>query len=576
MVYNWTFGDKTPDSVEKDPLHTFDTPGEFNVVLKVGNGCGYVVDSSKVKVYPQPTPILEAPKKFCEDSLVQFNNKSVGTLGSLWDFGDGSTSALKDPLHAFQKPGKYMVKLTVYADTTGCPATDSSLIEIAERPVAAFSHIPDACVPASVQMTNQSTGADYFAWTFGNGDVSSVPDPTVAYKKDGTFQICLVAYDNEDCHSDPVCSPIIIHPKPKSIFGITNADPCGLPLEVQLNNLSQGATGYKWNFGIDPLVISSVQTSPSAVYSDSGLYKITLIAENQFKCRDTSAQSVRALYDPVADFEWLPKDGCQPLAVNFDTISHFFNQVWWEFGDGSKSTEFSPTHVYKDTGYYSVKLRVGSYGICFDDTTGNNIVRVYPTPTAKFTYSEPLDPAPPDGTVFFKNESSADATLFKWAFGDGDSSVLKDPTHRYFHNWVDNMTLEKDLATLWAENAYGCLDSFTLPVMHIPIKGLFVPNAFSPETGVAAVREFLPAGVGLKKYKIEVFSSWGELLWVSEELTPDGRPAEAWNGMYKGKLMPQDVYVWKVEAEFENGENWRGMENTRKKLRRTGTVTLLR
>jgi len=573
MVYNWIFGDKTPDSVEKDPIHTFEEAGVFKVILRVSNGCGYDTAFTYVTVYPQPKAVFSHLPKACEDAPVQFTNNSTGTLGSHWDFGDGDTSALKDPLHEFKLPGKYTIKLTVYAEITGCPATDSSVIEIAERPVAAFSHAPDACVPASIQMENKSTGADYYAWTFGNGTVSSQASPMAIYKKDGTFQICLVAFDNEGCMSDPLCSPIIIHPKPKSAFSIANNDPCGLPLEVQLNNLSTGANGYDWRLGNGN---TSTETNPTAVYSDSGMYKITLIVENQFKCRDTSAQSIRALYDPVADFEWSPEDGCQPLVVNFDTISGYFNQVWWDFGDGSKSTAFTPTHVYKDTGYYQVRLRVGSYGICFDEIIRDSIIRVYPTPVAKFTFSEPIDPTPPDGTVLFKNESSKDAHLFKWAFGDGDSSILENPTHRYFHNWVDNMIPLKDIAILWVENDYGCLDSFALPVMHIPIKGLFVPNAFSPETGVQEVRIFQPAGVGLKKYRIEIFSSWGELLWVSDKLTADGRPEEAWDGMYKGRLMPQDVYVWKVEAEFEDGNNWNGMENRRGKLRRTGAVTLLR
>ena len=183
---------------------------------------------------------------------------------------------------------------------------------------------------------------------------------------------------------------------------------------------------------------------------------------------------------------------------------------------------------------------------------------------------------PPDGTVFFMNESSKDAILFTWAFGDGDSSMVENPTHRYFHNWVDNMIPLRDIATLWVENAYGCVDSFARPVTHIPIKGLFVPNAFSPENGPDEVRVFMPAGVGLKKYKLEIFSSWGELLWSSDRLTPDGRPAEPWDGMYQGRLMPQDVYVWKIEAEFEDGDNWDGMENRRGKVRRTGVVNLLR
>jgi hypothetical protein len=54
-----------------------------------------------------------------------------------------------------------------------------------------------------------------------------------------------------------------------------------------------------------------------------------------------------------------------------------------------------------------------------------------------------------------------------------------------------------------------------------------------------------------------------------------GSPSEGWDGIYKGTLLQQDVYIWKVYAEFEDGEVWIGQK--REGVYRTsGTVTLLR
>jgi gliding motility-associated-like protein len=205
--------------------------------------------------------------------------------------------------------------------------------------------------------------------------------------------------------------------------------------------------------------------------------------------------------------------------------------------------------------------------ICFDTLTLADIIEVYPTPIADFSFME-VGTTPADGSVQFTNLSSEDGSLFFWNFDDGSTSIEENPLHRYFING-------EKIITLFVENEYGCSDTAEATISHRIIKGLFVPNAFTPENGVSEVRAFKPSGVGLSSYRIEIYSTWGELLWFSEELV-DGEPEEAWDGNFKGKIMPQDTYVWKVEAEFEDGTRWRGMKNEKGKLKRIGAVYLLR
>ena len=57
----------------------------------------------------------------------------------------------------------------------------------------------------------------------------------------------------------------------------------------------------------------------------------------------------------------------------------------------------------------------------------------------------------------------------------------------------------------------------------------------------------------------------------------DGSPSEWWDGKRDGSLLPSDVYIWKVEATFENGDIWPGQHNLEQGLKRiTGNVTLIR
>ena len=52
----------------------------------------------------------------------------------------------------------------------------------------------------------------------------------------------------------------------------------------------------------------------------------------------------------------------------------------------------------------------------------------------------------------------------------------------------------------------------------------------------------------MKKYKLEIYNRWGELIWVSEDVN------KGWNGYVKGKPAKQDVYVWKVNVTFTDGK----------------------
>ncbi len=79
----------------------------------------------------------------------------------------------------------------------------------------------------------------------------------------------------------------------------------------------------------------------------------------------------------------------------------------------------------------------------------------------------------------------------------------------------------------------------------------------------------------MQEYRVQVFSPYGLLLWESTELE-EGQPAEGWDGMYNGQLLPQDVYVWKAYGIFEDGRVWRGQENDQGKFQTMGSVVLLR
>jgi hypothetical protein len=110
-------------------------------------------------------------------------------------------------------------------------------------------------------------------------------------------------------------------------------------------------------------------------------------------------------------------------------------------------------------------------------------------------------------------------------------------------------------------------------------KGLYVPNAFNPGNINKEVAVFKPKGTNLMLYNVGVYDRWGNLLWSSGKIDEKGSPAESWDGTLHGELLNQDVYLWKITAQFKDGEVWDGTNggnNQNMPQQTAGTVTLIR
>ena len=141
VAWLWDFGDGST-STEKNPSHSYDSPGTYTVVLTVTDDRGMKGSHSEtVLVLPANMPptadftiFPKTPKAGEEVSFVDKSHDSDGNIGSWqWDFGDGSTSTEREPSHVFEKPGNYTVTLTVRDDGGGADSKRMSVV-VAEAP----------------------------------------------------------------------------------------------------------------------------------------------------------------------------------------------------------------------------------------------------------------------------------------------------------------------------------------------------------------------------------------------------------------------------------------------------------
>ncbi|WP_292378136.1 PKD domain-containing protein [Methanosarcina sp. UBA289] len=135
---------------------------------------------------------------------------------------------------------------------------------------------------------------------------------------------------------------------------------------------------------------------------------------------------------PIAAFSASPTSENAPLKVSFTDKSTGAPTSWkWSFGDGKSSTSKSPAYTYSKAGNYTVSLTVKNAAGTNTKTIENYItVKAAPQkPVAAFSAAPTSGNAPLK--VTFTDKSTGSPTSWKWTFGDGTTSTVKNPVHTY-------------------------------------------------------------------------------------------------------------------------------------------------
>lgn len=563
--YHWDFGDGNV-STTYSPSHTFTQAGTYDVSLMADNACSF--DTTTVSIVVHPSPVLEysyQPDSVCNFSPLQFTNESDFLANYHWDFGDGNTSTLTNPEHTYASSGDYIVTLSGTSADGYCSSTYSEVVHINAPPTSAFTLNPQVgCVPLDVQFTNQSVGGAYSYWDFGDGNTSTTTHPQHSYTTPGTYIVSLIVQGINGC-SDTIAQYVNVNPIPTADFAYQPTGViCGPDVETQFTNLSTGAVGYQWSFGDGG---TSTLVNPLYDYLTAGTFTIQLVASNQFGCTDTTTQQVTIHQTPEANFSLPSMLGCEDTYALFSSSSLYADSVVWDFGNGDVMTGTDVYYQYPDVGSYMISITTFGSGGCSDTFTATSFYDVQSSPDAHFNYETTTENIT-NATVIFTNESE-NYTSSWWDFGNGDYSTEDNPIYNYYeHN---------DFSVfLVVTNANGCTDTSQVWVKNPLLQDLYVPNAVYPGHSSFEVSHFLPKGIGLKEYHIQIYDDWGNLIWESSLLDDLGRPVEAWDATYKGAPVQQDAYIWKISAVFLDESIWEGKEYPKGKIKRSGTVTIIR
>jgi len=262
---------------------------------------------------------------------------------------------------------------------------------------------------------------------------------------------------------------------------------------------------------------------------------------------------------PESGFTVSSDAGCYPLEVKFTNYTIGGTSFIWEFGDGGRSTDRNPTYTFENPGEYTVVLTApGPDG---QDAVSSQVISVHDHPVADFNVTPDLVWIPDDPIKL--TDLSLDAVSWLWEFGDGQTSVEQNPTYYYQEAGIYSISLT-------VENRFGCDNTYVAnDIVEAKLAGFVkFPDAFAPRpdgSGPGGVGErddalFKPKYRDVDNFHMQIFNRWGQLIFETYDID------EGWNGLYKGQLAPQAVYVYKVNGRYMNGVEFR----------RTRTVLLIR
>jgi gliding motility-associated-like protein len=420
------------------------------------------------------------------------------------------------------------------------------------------------CVPLQVLFTDTAHNAKKYIWSFGDGS----PDTALSgfqvqhtYNNTGTFHVRLIAIDSNTCNvADTAYLNIRVRTDRAILsFDITKLPPCQ-SLNYQLTNTSTPPASkpfqpgtFTWDFGDGTrLPAANPPGSITHSYAGTGTYLVRLVLNDTSYCNYPDSLTDTLRVSPLVKAQFEVGDGCAPYNAFFNNTSLAGQQFFWDFGDGSNSTEVNPTHLYADTGNYTIHLLVIDNGTCNIRDSTTQTIQVHGSPKASFaTTPQPAEYNVP--TVFHNN--STGAAHYTWFFGDGDSTD-KQSADTVIHIYQSTGSFN---ACLKAFNQFGCIDTTCQEVQSLINPLLDVPNAFTPgrfgENSIITVK-----GFGIVSMNWKIYNRYGQIVFQSNN------PYQGWDGTFNGVPQPVGVYAYTLDASFEDGT----------KTTKKGDITLIR
>lgn len=424
------------------------------------------------------------------------------------------------------------IVLTVSNDTIICQNGTANLIASATGGTSFSFHWNHTTSLAANQQVSPATTSDYLVYAENQLGCVSLPD---------SRQVAL---------RDPITASLT--PMNQSVCP-------GYPGTISVVNLAGGIGqpyDFTWSTGaVNSGVVSSITSSPLTTTT----YSVTI----EDACESTPlviSTDIITYPLPVPMISVDQPTKCEPASfvLTNETDPLMSGATVWNISDGQQfmnMDEIIPDDLY--AGMYDVQLVVTTPDGCIDSTTFNSFLNVQPKPNADFRWSP--DPITMFNTqVLFTNYSSG-ADTYQWFFQDAVPNQSSAENQEVM--FPDGQTGLYDVILI-ANSTLGCSDTTLFKVPVKPEVLIYAPNAFTPDgdefnQSWSVVME----GIDVFVFDLLIYNRWGEVIWESHDVNA------AWDGTYKGKIVPAGIYNWTIRTKDALND---------KKYEFTGSINVLR
>ncbi|WP_430936054.1 PKD domain-containing protein [Saccharicrinis sp. 156] len=471
--YYWDFGNGIISNLENPQLvFTNKTPAavdyEITLIARTLNGCADTTIHS-VKVAPTPISYFEIDEAVgCTPLESNFTNKSQGGSAYEWMFGDGTdTITSENAAHLFINPESYTQSFEVQLVTEnafGCTDTSELYTTVYPRQEFNLSANPDSgCSPLNADFV-ADIGAFKYEWDFGDGNLVTGGNVNAKLFSNNNqvkekHKVTLYTTSGFGC-LDTAEVTVTVLPSPTAKFVPNDFAICS-PKNILFENNSENTVKSYWEFGDGDKASTSDTENIEHTFTNDTFsplnYRIRLIAENSFGCKDSLDGFTTVNPSVHADISEAVTD-CAPFEANFANNSTGANSYLWDYGDGNTSAGVLGQNIFENATdeelTFDVQMIASSPYGCSD--TASVEVKALPSPN---TYFEPNDfsvCSPKSVTFTNYTENIVSST---WNFGDGTSATMtgNESVDHIYSN--DHYTPKEFKIKLLTENSFGCKDS---------------------------------------------------------------------------------------------------------------------
>jgi gliding motility-associated-like protein len=436
---------------------------------------------------------------------------------------------------------------TVTGTSGSCSNTASMTLTVNPVPTVIASNNGPLCEGSMMQLQANSLPGTSYTWSGPNGFTASTQNGSIPATLSAAGMYTVTTSLN-GCTSSTTTNVVI------NSTQVPVITPAGPFCEAAANTyLSADIPGGTWS-GTGIVNATSGEFSPQQAGAGSHPISYTVTGG----CSTPGTTSILINPMPVVQISTPDASGCAPFsALLVDLSSPASSSVTWNFGDGSATSNQlnSVNHDFNAPGCYDVTLTSTSAAGCSSTTSFPSFICVLPNAVASFSVNNPVHGLM--NPEFHTFNTSSNASIYSWDFGDGDESALFNPSHTYTED------AGSYVITLIANNAGNCPDTAELTVTIQEELIFYVPNTFTPD-GDEFNNVFSPvftSGFDPHNYTMTIYNRWGETLFESND-TKYG-----WDGTYNGETCKTGIYTWTIRFKSSESD---------KKITKTGHIQLLK